>query len=298
MINRESAKTPKGYIGRYGLEDWYLSLSDDTRTKVKLYAFEPGKVDKGTPDVIVLFDRKDTAQDYLGDIGERAAGHRVGDAPIDPSFAEFMLKVALEAPGDHPITRHLIYTGLIKLLYKQRNIRTDAIEQCIKYCLEDIDRIEEFIKASSLEESDFHKKMTSDGFFDDVGEFSEQCIQYSLEDNIGRIEELTKLVEESELLYEVYKKTTSNGFFDDVGEFSMPNIRSFPSFDIMRIIYEKAKDYSSAISIVEQAQIVGAYQHNYAKKLIVKLQQKVSAAQKKSNKDPAIGTTVSPMFHT
>lgn len=298
MTNRGRIQKPKGYIARYGLEDWYLSLSDDTRAKVKLYALEPGKVDKGTPDVIVTCDRQDTAQDYLADIGDRAAGHRVGDAPIDPSFAEFMLKVALEAPGDHPITRHSIYTALIKLLYKQRDIRPDAIEQCIKYCLEDIDRIEEFIRASSLEEYELHKKMASYGFLDDMGEFSEQCIDYCLEESNYSIEELTQRLEEFELLYEFMKKTRSNGFFDDVGEFSITNRPPVPSFDILRIIYEKAKDYTSAISIVEQARKVGVYQHKYAEKLIVKLQQKISAAQKKNNKDPTFGSTVPPMFHT
>lgn len=58
--------------------------------------------------------------------------------------AEKLLLKALEADDDNPIDRHFIYNNLIKLYYKQRNERTDAIEKCIYFCKEDIERLPEF----------------------------------------------------------------------------------------------------------------------------------------------------------
>jgi len=59
--------------------------------------------------------------------------------------AEKLLLKALEADDDNPIDRHFVYNNLIKLYYKQRNERTDALERCIHFCKEDIERLPKFL---------------------------------------------------------------------------------------------------------------------------------------------------------
>jgi len=60
--------------------------------------------------------------------------------------AEKLLLKALNAKDDNVIDRHFAYNTLIKLYYKLRNERKDALEKCIKYCEEDIKRLPEFLE--------------------------------------------------------------------------------------------------------------------------------------------------------
>ena len=59
--------------------------------------------------------------------------------------AEKLLLKALEAEDDNPIDRHFVYNDLIELYYKLRNEREDALEKCINFCKEDIERLTEFL---------------------------------------------------------------------------------------------------------------------------------------------------------
>jgi tetratricopeptide (TPR) repeat protein len=140
LLQKLITPRPKGWIAYYGLEDWYLSLSEDTRQKIKVYSPHPDDVDKGSH-----LGTTQSAQRYLLTIGTYASK--------DPAFAEFMFKSALMARDDNPIDRHFVYNHMIDLLYKQRENRADAIDLCIKYCIEDIQRIEAFKTAN---EARFH----------------------------------------------------------------------------------------------------------------------------------------------
>ena len=60
--------------------------------------------------------------------------------------AEKMLLKALKAKDDNAIDRHFTYNILIKLYYKLRDQRKDAMEKCINYCKEDIKRLPEFLE--------------------------------------------------------------------------------------------------------------------------------------------------------
>jgi len=68
--------------------------------------------------------------------------------------AKKLLLKALEAEDDNPIDRHFVYNGLIKLYYKLRDERTDAMEKCIYYCKEDIRQLQKFLKAYEKEYGD------------------------------------------------------------------------------------------------------------------------------------------------
>ena len=61
--------------------------------------------------------------------------------------AEKLLLGALEAKDDNPIDRHFVYSLYIKLYYKLRNERKDAIDKCIYYCNEDIKNLPIFLEA-------------------------------------------------------------------------------------------------------------------------------------------------------
>jgi len=60
--------------------------------------------------------------------------------------AEKLLLEALRAKDDSLEYRHLTYNALIKLYYKLRDERKDALENCIHYCKEDINILPDFLK--------------------------------------------------------------------------------------------------------------------------------------------------------
>lgn len=77
---------------------------------------------------------------------------------------ELMLVKSLSSCGDNPIERHFIYNQLIDILYKQRNSRADALDLCIKYCIEDIDRIEAFKVAYIKEYEGIQDNLIASGY--------------------------------------------------------------------------------------------------------------------------------------
>lgn len=123
-----------------GLRDWYDSLSPEEQKKVYEYStmFSTGG-EFNQIDHIAESTSK-TQQSYLKGVGSSAVHHK------DYEIAEKVLLKALKAEGDNPSDRHFVYNSLIELYYKQRDEREDAIEKCIKYCNEDIDRIDEFLR--------------------------------------------------------------------------------------------------------------------------------------------------------
>jgi len=69
-------------------------------------------------------------------------------------IAEKLLLKALKAKDDNPIDRHFAYNGLIKLYYRLRDEKKDALEKCIYYCKEDIKRLPIFLEAYKKEYGD------------------------------------------------------------------------------------------------------------------------------------------------
>lgn len=58
---------------------------------------------------------------------------------------KFLLK-ALKTKDDTLQYRHLTYSALVRLYYKLRDKREDALEKCIYYCKEDIKILPDFLK--------------------------------------------------------------------------------------------------------------------------------------------------------
>lgn len=217
---------PKGLIQLYGLESWYLSLDTDTREKVKAYYSlgmncDSKRVDQG--DLVSFNPMYKGCQNFLCNVGTNAISK-------DPSFAEMVILKALSANDDNPLNRHFVYNSLINLYYKQREKRSDAIDLCIKYCVEDIKRIEAFKLAYIKEYEDIQNRLISRG-------------QKKLEDK---------------------------------SEVNLPGI---PSFDRLRIIYEKQGKFSEAIQICSKAIEVGAWDIEAGNDQITKLMKKMKKAE-------------------
>jgi len=219
LLQKIFTPKPKGWVAYYGLEDWYLSLSEDTRQKIKTYSAHPEEVDRGT-----CLGTTQSAQSYLSTIGTYAASK-------DPGFAEFMFQYALMSPDDNLIDRHFVYNHLIDLLYKQREKRSDAIDLCIKYCIEDIQRIDAFKVAWIKEYEGIQDNLISRGF----------------------------------------KK------HQDRYEVKLPNI---PSFDRLRIVYEKQGRFREAIQVCSRAIEVEAWSIEAGNAQITKLMKKLTSSQK------------------
>ena len=143
LLKKILGSSPRGLIELYGLQDWYLSLDAETQSKVKTY-YSLGMNNKAddidTGNFVDHNTKFNGCQKFLCGVGGNAVSK-------DPAFAELVLVKALTAPDDNPIDRHFVYNHLIELLYKQRKSRQDAIELCMKYCHEDIDRIDSFASA-------------------------------------------------------------------------------------------------------------------------------------------------------
>ncbi len=60
--------------------------------------------------------------------------------------AEQLFLKALNAKDDTLEYRHLTYNGLIRLYYKLRDKRKDALEKCIMFCGEDIKILPKFLE--------------------------------------------------------------------------------------------------------------------------------------------------------
>jgi len=138
---KERRNKPKGLLAYLELDEWFLSLTSEERAKVRKYYStgfntDPKHLDSGDTSFCSI-----TQQGFLGDIGHNALAQK------DYAFAETILLKALQSRDDNVIDRHFVYNSLIELYYKQRESSPDAIEKCIKYCLEDIGILEEFIGA-------------------------------------------------------------------------------------------------------------------------------------------------------
>lgn len=127
------------FIVGLDLNDWYLSLSDEQRQKLHQHS-----TFFGTGGEVNLLDRggretSQTAQEYLKGVGSTAASEK------DYDFAEMVLLTALEREDGSATSTHFTYNELIKIYYKQRDDRQDAIEKCIEYCKKDIEIADEFV---------------------------------------------------------------------------------------------------------------------------------------------------------
>ena len=116
------------------------------------------------------------------------------------------------------------------MLYKQREKRADAIDLCIKYCIEDIQRIDAFNVAWKKKFEDIHSSLTADG----------------------------------------YKQNT------DKSDVDLPRI---PSFDRLRIIYEKQGKFREAIQVCSKAIEVEAWSIEAGNDQITKLMKKLTSSQ-------------------
>lgn len=218
--------SPKGLIELYGLQDWYVSLDPEIKSKIKTYYAlgmncNPDHIDKGN---LIDFNQKFSGcQKFLNGIGGNAISK-------DPAFAEFILLKALSSVDNNPIDRHFVYNSLINLYYRQREKRPDAIDLCVKYCIEDIQRIDAF-KVAWI--SDY------------------ECIQ----DN---------------LIANGHKKP------EERYEVKLPAI---PSFDRLRIIYEKQGKFREAIQVCSKAIEVDAWSIEVGNDQITKLMKKLTSSQ-------------------
>ena len=122
-----------------GLEEWYRNLSEEERQKLHEHSTAFGTGGEYNMLEQPVKTTTQTEQGYLKGVGSTALANE------DYAFAEKILLKALEADDDNPSDRHFVYNSLIELYYKQRDDREDAIEKCIHYCNEDIERIEEFL---------------------------------------------------------------------------------------------------------------------------------------------------------
>jgi len=68
--------------------------------------------------------------------------------------AEEILLKALHTNDSNLQDLHFVYNSLIQLYYRLRNERYDAIENCIYYCKEDIERLPSFLKGYKREYGD------------------------------------------------------------------------------------------------------------------------------------------------
>ena len=148
---KKNRTVPKGLLAYYGLEKWFLSLADEEQAKIREchsmgIGIDPNDLEFGN------FGSSSSSslskQMFLNVLGVNTLGQKYY------ALTEKILLEALEAKDDNVIDRHFTYNSLIDLYYKQRESSPDAIEKCIKYCLEDINILEDFLQALKMEYDD------------------------------------------------------------------------------------------------------------------------------------------------
>jgi len=144
--SKNKKKEVGGFIKYFRLEEWFANLTEEEKQKMKKYSSmgiggDPKHLEYGD-----IFSTSQTQQGFLESIGFNAVSGK------DYDFAEKVLFKALQAVDDNPSNRHFAYQSLIELYYKQRDTLPNAIDECIKYCIEDIKHIEEFIEAWKKEQ--------------------------------------------------------------------------------------------------------------------------------------------------
>lgn len=135
----------RGLIGFFGLDEWFDKLTEDEKQKMRKYSSmgiggDPKHLEYGD------ISTSQTQQGFLGSIGYNAVSGK------DYTFAEKILFKSLQSIDVNPIDRHFTYLSLIRMYYSQRNILPNAVDECVKYCIEDISHLEEFLKAWKKEE--------------------------------------------------------------------------------------------------------------------------------------------------
>lgn len=227
-------KEIKGFVKYYLIEDWYVSLSNDYKEKVKHYYALPGRDPRDVTENSFYADVP--VSDVLWPIGLNAV------AENDYDFANKILEKSLELSKDVS-SKHFSLMGIVDLLYKQRNNNPAAISRCIDYCLLDIEIAEEFINA--WKEEEIALKIIT-------GEISGKQKNLWFE-GIEKGENDVQILKRLGFDIENRAKNT---------EFNLP---SYPSFTRLAIIYEKQERYLEAIDICELAERLGLSESNTKK---------------------------------
>jgi len=124
-----------------GLSEWYSELSEEEQQKLYEYSTAFGAGGEFNQLDQPVQSTSKTQQGYLKGVGSSAINNK------DNQFAEKVLLKGLNAEDSNPTDKHFVYNSLIKLYYKQRDNRDDAIEKCVKYCREDIESVQSFLDA-------------------------------------------------------------------------------------------------------------------------------------------------------
>ena len=152
---KKNRTVPKGLLAYYGLEEWFLSLSDEEQARIR--KCHSMGVDMGMGIDPNDLEFGDFGSSSSNDLGKQRFLNGLGGISLSQKYyalTESILLEALETKDDNVIDRHFTYNSLIDLYYKQRESSPDAIEKCIKYCVEDISILEDFLQAFKIEYGD------------------------------------------------------------------------------------------------------------------------------------------------
>lgn len=199
FLRGKQEKKKSNRKGEIGLKEWFNSLSKSEKEKVRKY-YSMGFSDPKNLESEIK-SSSSNQQKFIGGIGQNALSQK------DYSFAETVLLEALQSKDDNPLDRHFVYNSLIDLYYKKRDISSDAIENCIEYCLEDIKFIEDFQKAWEREFGDELPRIPSferlaiiyekQGKLEEAIEICQMALKLGLKDSTkggfeGRVKRLQK----------------------------------------------------------------------------------------------------------
>jgi tetratricopeptide (TPR) repeat protein len=214
-----------GLINYFHLDEWYILLSDEQQRKIKsYYGGNPNEIDKGRS------ISSATASGFLSIIGFNAVSKK------DFQIAYLVLDKSLELSKD-VLDKHYALLSLIDMTYKSRDVDTHAIENCIKYCLIDIEISDQVIQSWKEENvviSLHPKDEELEAWLDGLGKhLSQKEIYISLGYPIA----------------EMAKHNTSKPPY-------------IPSFTRLAIIYENQERINEAIEICKKANSLGLKDSN------------------------------------
>lgn len=212
-------KKGQGLLGFFGLHDWFRGLSKKEQSAIRKIYEETSGEDASDLDSVEI-ETSETAQGFLGSIAIGLIAQK------DYALGELVLQKALSLTSPNPWDRHFIYDSLIEIYYKRRDEESNAVDKCIKYCIDDIEIAEDVVET--------HKK--------------------DMKYEMRRRTALDRLSREQRVDFYVSHEEYPPGYYDipPIPDEEIP-IPRIPSFDRLAIIYEKQGNYQAAIQVCQRA---------------------------------------------
>lgn len=96
-----------------------------------------------------------------GNAPQEAKKQKTNRVLVEDDKLEKELLEQLKSKFDHPVDRHFSYNRLLEFYYRYREVDDKYLQECIKYCLADVDMLDELQEAYIIEQKNMVNMLSS-----------------------------------------------------------------------------------------------------------------------------------------